>query len=187
MKSLFDISKFDSYKEDNRREVKKANGGLPASLWDTYSAFDNCYGGVIILGVAENKDGTWRTTGLDTAEKGKLIKQFWDTINNRKKTNINILKDDDVETYDVKQVKKTSEENKRRKQAEKTVEESRRRKTDDHIAKIYEYLTQFDEAKTNDIANYIGLSASRTRVILSKMENVDIIGTNTNRRYKLKK
>ena len=86
-----------------------------------------------------------------------------------------------------KQAKKTSEENKRRKQAEKTVEESRRRKTDDHIAKIYEYLTQFDEAKTNDIANYIGLSASRTRVILSKMENVDIIGTNTNRRYKLKK
>ncbi len=28
---LFDISKFDSYKEDNRREVKKATGGLPVS------------------------------------------------------------------------------------------------------------------------------------------------------------
>ncbi len=39
MKDLFDISKFDSYKEDNRREVKKANGGLPVSLWDSYSAF----------------------------------------------------------------------------------------------------------------------------------------------------
>ena len=39
MKGLFDISKFDSYKEDNRREVKKANGGLPVALWDTYSAF----------------------------------------------------------------------------------------------------------------------------------------------------
>ena len=48
---LFDISKFDSYKEDNRREVKKATGGLPVSLWDTYSAFANCYCGVIILGV----------------------------------------------------------------------------------------------------------------------------------------
>ena len=41
MKDLFDISKFDSYKEDNRREVKKANEelqmslwGLPVSLWD---------------------------------------------------------------------------------------------------------------------------------------------------------
>ncbi len=101
MKDIFDISKFDSYKEDNRREVKKANGGLPVSLWDTYSAFANCYGGVIILGVAENKDGSWHTTGLKVADKSKLIKQFWDIINNRKKVNINILKDNDVETYEV--------------------------------------------------------------------------------------
>lgn len=44
--------------EDNRREVKKANGGLPVSLWDTYSSFANCYGGVIILGIKEEKDGS---------------------------------------------------------------------------------------------------------------------------------
>lgn len=30
--NLFDITEFDSYKEDNRREVKKAKGGLPVSL-----------------------------------------------------------------------------------------------------------------------------------------------------------
>ena len=51
MAELFDISHFDSYREDNRREVKKAKDGLPISLWDTYSSFANCYGGVIILGV----------------------------------------------------------------------------------------------------------------------------------------
>lgn len=61
----------------------------------------HCYGGVIILGVVENKDGSWHTTGLKAADKEKLIKQFWDTINNRKKVSANILKDDDVEIYDV--------------------------------------------------------------------------------------
>ena len=97
MEDLFELTKFDSYKEDNRREVKNAEGGLPNSLWDTYSAFANCYGGVIILGVKEDKSGNWHTTGLKNA--AKLKKDFWDTINNRKKVSINLLKDDDVETY----------------------------------------------------------------------------------------
>ena len=60
MTDNFDLSKFNSYREDNRREVKKAQDKLPDSLWDTYSAFANCYGGVIILGVKENKDGNTR-------------------------------------------------------------------------------------------------------------------------------
>ena len=100
MVHFFDITKFNLYKEDNRREVKKANGGFPSSLWETYSAFANCYGGVIILGVAENKDGTWRTTGLKSTDRDKLLKHFWDTINNRKKVNVNLLSDQDVEIYE---------------------------------------------------------------------------------------
>lgn len=97
MSKEFDITQFDEYREDNRREVKRANGGLPVSLWDTYSAFANCYGGVIILGVKEEKDGRWKTTGLQN--EAKLRKDFWDTINNPKKVNINLLSDDDVKTY----------------------------------------------------------------------------------------
>ena len=94
----FDISQFDSYREDNRREVKKAKGGLPLSLWESYSAFANCYGGVIILGVKENKDGSWYMTGLDNA--AKLRKDLWDTINNKNKVSINLLTDDDVEIFE---------------------------------------------------------------------------------------
>ena len=99
LEKTFDLSQFDEYREDNRREVKKANGGLPISLWDTYSAFANCYGGVIILGVNEEKDGSWKTTGLQNAQK--LRKAFWDTINNSKKVSINLLSEDDVQTYEV--------------------------------------------------------------------------------------
>ncbi len=101
MKDIFDLEEFSSYREDNRREVKKANGGLPSSLWETYSAFANCYGGVIILGISERKDGSWHTTGLKIEDERKILKQFWDIINNRQKVNINILKDTDVQTYDI--------------------------------------------------------------------------------------
>ena len=94
----FDMSQFDSYREDNRREVKKAKGGLPLSLWETYSAFANCYGGVIILGVKENHDGSWNMTGLENASK--LKKDFWNAINDKKKVSINLLMDKDVKVYE---------------------------------------------------------------------------------------
>ena len=93
----FDMSQFDSYREDNRREVKKTKGGLPVALWETYSAFANCYGGVIILGVKENENGSWYMTGLDNA--AKLRKDFWDTINNKNKVSVNLLTDNDLEIY----------------------------------------------------------------------------------------
>ena len=93
-KKTFDLSQFDVYREDNRGEVKKADKGLPVSLWDTYSSFANCYGGVIILGVKENKDGSWRTTGFQNVSK--LRKEFWNNMNNPKKVSINLLSEDDV-------------------------------------------------------------------------------------------
>lgn len=95
---FFDLAQFDSYREDNRREVKKASGGLPSSMWDTYSAFANTSGGIIILGVKENSDGTWETSGLK--DERTLLKSFWDTINNQNKVSENILTDNDIQTYE---------------------------------------------------------------------------------------
>ena len=43
-------------------ECKKAQHSVPNSLWDTYSAFANTYGGIILLGVVEyteEKDNAW--------------------------------------------------------------------------------------------------------------------------------
>ncbi len=94
---MFELSKFNKYREDNRREVKRAGNGLPDSLWSTYSAFANCYGGVIILGVEENKDGSWRTTGLQGEEK--LLKDFWNNINNPQKVSHNLLTEQDIRIY----------------------------------------------------------------------------------------
>ncbi|MFI3171368.1 MAG: putative DNA binding domain-containing protein [Eubacteriales bacterium] len=101
MKKLFDITKFDSYKEDNRREVKKAKGGLPNDMWETYSAYANTYGGVIILGVKELDDKHWKTTGLKQEDKEKLLDNFWNLIHNTQKVNVNLLGETDVETYEL--------------------------------------------------------------------------------------
>ena len=91
MSDLFDLSNFDKYKEDNCREVKKAEGGLPIALWESYSSFANSNGGVIILGVGERQDGTLYTTGLKNADK--LKRNFWNTIHDTKKVSINLLSD----------------------------------------------------------------------------------------------
>ena len=100
MQDIFDIKKFDEYKEDNRREVKAAEGGLPTNLWDTYSSMANTYGGVIICGVRERKDGSWFTTGMK--DVNKIKKNFWNQANDSHKVSVNLLDEErDVEVYEV--------------------------------------------------------------------------------------
>lgn len=97
---VFDIRKFDEYREDNRREVKAAEGGLPANLWETYSAMANTYGGVIICGVKERKDGTWFTTGMK--DISRIRKNFWNQANDPRKVSVNLLDEErDVRTFEI--------------------------------------------------------------------------------------
>ena len=80
--------------ENGHVEVKLAQGGLPKSLWETYSAFANTEGGVIILGVKEQASKGWQWEGVRDPER--LVKDFWDTVNNRNKVSLNLLSDKDV-------------------------------------------------------------------------------------------
>ncbi len=95
----FDLAQFNQYKEGNRLEVKKAKDGLPKSLWETYSSFSNCEGGIIILGVGEREDGSWYTVGLQNSDK--LLKDFWNCINDPSKVSVNLLKRHDVKIYNI--------------------------------------------------------------------------------------
>ena len=103
-KSTFDTGKLSDYREDNCLEVKKATNGLPHSIWETYSAFANSEGGLIILGIEEDKNHQLHITGVNHPDE--LVRDFWNTINNQQKISLNILTDKmvSVQTVEDKQI-----------------------------------------------------------------------------------
>ena len=59
-------------------------------------------------------------------------------------------------------------------------------KTVKNMKEIRLYLQKHKTAKTSDIAELLGLSMARTRVILSEMDDVETLGINRTRRYRLR-
>ncbi len=80
---MIDFHNIEKYRENNRIEAKKALGGLPHSIWETYSAFANSFGGVILLGVEEYPDMSLHPVNLPDPEG--MVAEFWNIINNPKK------------------------------------------------------------------------------------------------------
>ncbi len=83
--------------EDKEIEFKSARGGVPKSLWESYSAFANTDGGVIVLGVKQHSFERFEIQGLENA--GKIRQDFWNSINNPTHVNRNLLRDDNVQIF----------------------------------------------------------------------------------------
>lgn len=81
--------------EGTEIEFKSAKGGFPTSLWETYSAFANTDGGIIVLGITE-KNGKFYPDGLTEDQATKYKKTLWDGLNNKNTVSTNLLSDKDV-------------------------------------------------------------------------------------------
>ena len=92
---MLDLSNLKQYRENNRIEAKKAIGGLPDSLWETYAAFANTLGGIILLGVEEYPDKSLHPVGL--LDPDWLMTDFWEIINDPQRVSQNILRETDAQ------------------------------------------------------------------------------------------
>ncbi|HIF9259626.1 TPA: RNA-binding domain-containing protein [Photobacterium damselae] len=72
---------------------RDGNGAVPNDMWETYSAFANTRGGVIILGVKEKK-GQFYIEGIKNP--APLVKNIVDTVNNSNKVSCNLLSETDI-------------------------------------------------------------------------------------------
>lgn len=94
---MLDLSNLQQYKENNRIEAKEALGGLPESMWETYSAFANTDGGVILLGVTELEDKS--LFALDLLDPQWLLEDFWKLVQDPAVVSENILAPEDVQVH----------------------------------------------------------------------------------------
>jgi ATP-dependent DNA helicase RecG len=74
-------------------ELKSAQGGLPASLWETVSAFANAHGGWLLLGAVEQK-GYVAFEGL--SNPAARMTDFFSTLRNKTKISYPVCDEGDV-------------------------------------------------------------------------------------------
>ncbi len=93
----------EALREDVDLEAKRAGGrdgrgGLPQSVFASYSAFANTEGGVILLGVEEHEDGSLAVSGIERADQ--VVEDLWSQLNNPQKVSANLLGNASVRRHD---------------------------------------------------------------------------------------
>ena len=91
---MIDLNNIGKYRENNRLEAKKSVGGLPHSIWESYSAFANTLGGIILLGVIEQEDKSFASVELPDPKQ--LMEEFLCLVSDPYVVSANILSDNDV-------------------------------------------------------------------------------------------
>lgn len=81
--------------EDVGLEFKLARDALPVNFWDSYSAFANTDGGVIVLGV-KDEGGRFSIEGV--SKPAKVIAEIWNGVHNPDQVSANILFERHVST-----------------------------------------------------------------------------------------
>ena len=92
---MIDLHHLEQYRENCRLEAKRAVCGLPVSIWETYSAFCNTEGGLILLGVEEYPDRSLHP--VDLPDPSGLLQDLWTGLNDRDLVSANLLRDEDVQ------------------------------------------------------------------------------------------
>ena len=83
-----DVKRLIHNGETDEVEFKRGRGGVPGSFWESYSAFANTDGGVIVLGVKE-ENGVCEIEGIENVER--IVSGVWNVANNREKVSANVL------------------------------------------------------------------------------------------------
>lgn len=68
--------------EDETLEYKRSQKGLSNDMWETFCAFENTYGGTIVLGVTEEKH-KFIKTGIENNNVQKILDDFYSILNEK--------------------------------------------------------------------------------------------------------
>lgn len=91
-----DLNKLLEIKEGSNIELKKAKNQVPKSFWETYSAFANTDGGIVIFGIDEKSK---EVTGVTDAYK--LRDDLFNILNNPNKVSENIISNKDIKIVEL--------------------------------------------------------------------------------------